>query len=112
MKRLFFIFFIFVFACSKNPTDINSQLIQAVKDGNLDHVKILIAKGADLNTTDDKGGTPLHWAAYYGRKEIAEFLIMHGANLYKKDRNGLTPIDVARLNRKKEMLELFEKYKK
>ncbi len=103
---------LFSFSCSHTSgNDINSQLIEAVKDGDIGRVRVLIAKGANINTTDDKGGTPLHWAAYYGRKEIAKLLLMQGANLYQKDKYGLTPIDVARINQKKEILELFKRYK-
>ncbi len=112
MKKFIVYFLALLFiSCGNYSGDINSQLIQAVKDGDIDQVKLLIAKGADLNTTDDKGGTPLHWAAYYNRKDIAKLLLMQGADLYIKDKYGLTPIDVARINRKKEILKLFEMYK-
>ncbi len=110
-KWLFFIIMAFFFlSCSSPPTDLNSGLIQAVKDGNIDRVRLLIAQGADINTRDNRGGTPLHWAAYYNRKEIAKLLLMQGADINIKDKNGLTPVDVARINRRKEILNLFKKF--
>ena len=113
MIRLVSVIFAFVLlvSCGHSSGDINSQLIEAVKEGDIGKVRVLIAKGAFINATDDKGGTPLHWAAYYGRKDIAKLLLMQGADMYQKDKYGLTPIDVARINQKKEILELFKRYK-
>ncbi len=110
-KILSLLLTLFLFSCSSPPKDINSQLIEAAKEGNLDRIKLLIAKGADINTTDSRGGTPLHWAVYYGNKEIVNFLLMQGANPEKKDINGLTPLDVARLNQKKDIENILKTYK-
>jgi ankyrin repeat protein len=110
-KWVFFIIISFLFiSCNSPPTDLNSSLIQAVKDGDIDRVRLLIAQGADINTRDNRGGTPLHWAVYYNRKEIAKLLLMQGADINIKDKNGLTAIDVARINRRKEILDLLKKY--
>ena len=113
MIRLISLVFALVisFSCGHSSGDINTQLIEAVKDGDIGKVRVLIAKGAYINTTDDKGGTPLHWAAYYGRKDIAKLLLMQGADINQKDKYGLTPVDVARINQKREILELFKRYK-
>lgn len=86
------------------------MLLTASKSGNLDYVKLAIAKGADINTKDEKGSTPLHWATYYEHTEIIRFLLMQGANPYEKDRYGLTPIDVARFNRKERALKIFKEF--
>ena len=40
-------------------------------------------------------GTPLHYAAANGHKEIAELLIEKGADVKAKDEGGKTPLDVA-----------------
>jgi len=36
--------------------------------------------------------TPLHWAAWRGRKEIAELLIAKGADVNVKNKDGGTPL--------------------
>jgi serine/threonine-protein phosphatase 6 regulatory ankyrin repeat subunit B len=47
--------------------------------GHVNAVGVLIANKADVNATDDKGRTPLDWATYYKREDVAELLREHGA---------------------------------
>jgi len=47
--------------------------------GNLDSVKYLVAKGADVNAMNKDGITPLRVATEFGKLEVAEFLKQHGA---------------------------------
>ena len=54
-----------------------------------------LAAGTDVNAKGKNGWTPLHRAAIYGRKEIAELLIAAGADVNAKDRYGETPLDLA-----------------
>ena len=86
------------------------MLLSATKSGNLEYVKLAIAKGANINTKDEKGSTPLHWATYYEYTEIIRFLLMEGANPYEKDNYGLTPIDVAKFNNKRKALKIFKEF--
>jgi ankyrin repeat protein len=58
--------------------------------------RLLIARGADPNSRDVKGSTPLHQASMYGRIEIVRLLIEHGADVEVRDDCGKTPLDVAR----------------
>ncbi len=79
----------------------NLALHQAARIGDLLSVKKLIAMGADVNEKDLFKSTPLHMAAMYGHKAVAEYLIQHGANIdaktYKMDNVALTPLDLAAL---------------
>ena len=64
----------------------------AVMLENLDRVKILVEKGADVNATDNHGQTPLHQAVegvHYsddksGNMEIVKYLVEHGADVNAK----------------------------
>ncbi|MFC1794190.1 ankyrin repeat domain-containing protein [Planctomycetota bacterium] len=68
------------------------SLFEAIKKGDVDQVKLLISKGADINEKDKKGWTPLHSAAWYSHKNIAELLIAEGANIDETDVSGQTPL--------------------
>jgi hypothetical protein len=51
----------------------------------------ILAKEADVNSKDEDGRTPLHWAVESGNKVIIEFLLGKSANINAKDRDGRTP---------------------
>ena len=58
---------------------------EAAAEGNIEAVIQHLANGVDVNAKsedkDGNGGTPLCYAAWHGRKEIAELLIVEGADV-------------------------------
>jgi ankyrin repeat protein len=65
----------------------------AVRSGDIETVKGLLAKGADKNTGDSQFGvSPLSWAALLGQTEIAELLIRNGADVNSRNRDGGTAL--------------------
>ena len=68
------------------------SLHQAVLDGDIDQVRLLTSRGAEVNAEDRTGYTPLFYAAERGQKDVAELLIAAGANVNAKDRSGNTPL--------------------
>ncbi len=93
-----------------DTSDPNNLLIVASQLGDIDRVRLAIAKGADVNYQDEKGGTALHWAVFYGHTDIVKLLLMQGADPLIKDKNGITPVDVAKINGKKKILKLLKSF--
>lgn len=68
------------------PADVNEKdpdgetaLFHAIRGGSLPCVKLLLARGASLDVRGIYGGTPLHYAAGFGRRDILDFLLeRHG----------------------------------
>jgi len=58
-----------------------TPLYEAIHQGHLDVVKLLVAEGADVDHKDLAGWTPLYLAAYYGHLEIVKFLAVQVIHL-------------------------------
>lgn len=78
-----------------------SPLFAAVRAGDVDAVRRLIAEGANPRLSDGRE-TPLHAAARRGPLALVEALIAGGALEWQADSNGRTPLDVARRGRARE----------
>src|SRR6202167_3797068 len=59
--------------------DVNEDLLNAARQGNLDTVKALIEKGAPIEAKTSYGQTPLYLAAMSGREDVVRFLLDKGA---------------------------------
>jgi len=53
----------------------------ASQEGHIDCVQLLLESGAEVDTRNDKGATPLHLAARNGHIEVVQFLIEHHADV-------------------------------
>lgn len=59
-------------------------------------IKLLLAKGGDINAANGGGNTPLHGAAMRGSPAIVEFLLKTGADPARKNARGMTAMDIAK----------------
>jgi len=78
--------------------DTDRLLVEAAKAQNRQTVRMLLAKGVDVNVTLADGSTALHWAAHWGDGETADLLIDAGARVNAANDNGVTPLALACLN--------------
>ena len=85
------------------------DLNQAAVDGELDRVKELVSGGADVNSKNRMGMTPLVVAALNNRTAVCEFLIANGADLNAKDGQGRTALYLAVERGNKDLIELLVK---
>ncbi len=99
---------------TENKSESFKLLHQAAIDGDIEQVKSLISKGADVNEPDPNGLTPLHLAARNGHKTIVDLLIARGADVNAKPkgrvvnwRKGTTPLHEAAKHGHKDVAEVL-----
>ena len=90
--------------------EIDRTLIAAIASDDIEVVKQHLAAGVDVNAKNQVGGTPLHFAALEGRKEIVELLIAKGGDVNVKTEDGLTPLDRATKYQRTETAKLLRKH--
>jgi len=72
-------------------------------------MEILISYGADVNSQNDDGQTPLHAAVHNSDIESARLLLEHGSRLDIKDVHGETPLVLAMSMYHSRMVDLLQK---
>ncbi|GFS56364.1 hypothetical protein NPIL_568051 [Nephila pilipes] len=86
----------------------DNALHDAARNGELEKVRYLIRKGANVNSADKNGWTSLHYAAYVGNLEVVKYLMDSWANLHVKDTVcGRKPVHIAAREGHIDVIELF-----
>ena len=76
-------------------TEKRIALRNAMTKKNIKEIDTLIQSGADLNTINDDGGTPLISAIALGNDQLAKKIIQKGADVNKATSAGVTPLLLA-----------------
>jgi len=82
-------------------------LLGATVRGDVEEVKALLSKGAEVDERDRQHCTPLHVAARWARCEVAEVLIEHGAAVNAYDEYYWTPLTEAAANGSARMVKIL-----
>jgi len=69
-----------------------SPLADRIQSGDRKAALAMIAAGADVNTAQPDGTTPLHWAAYRVDRELVQTLLKKGAKADIVNRYGASPL--------------------
>ncbi len=96
----------------KNETRIEriNSLCAAASQGDLNEIKLLAARGLDLNKGEYDRRTPIHLAASEGHGNVIQYFIDHGVDLNPKDRWGGTPLADALRGKHTKAIELLKKH--
>lgn len=73
-----------------------NSLHKAVSTKNLTQVKTMIQEGADINSIDKAGNTPLMLAVIDNNVHMVRYLLTHTVNLYKKNNNNEIALSLSR----------------
>ncbi len=103
MKQLLIIIFVILTGCTTTKTTellveskaLGISIHDAASQGNINAIKAHIANGANLNSKDESGWTPLHWATSKVHNKAAKMLIAKGADVNIVNKDGLAPLDYA-----------------
>lgn len=81
---------------SESPEKASSKsLLHAVREGDPEAVKALLAEGADVNAKDGDGWTALMLAIVKGHLDAARALLCEGADVHSKNNRGWTALRFA-----------------
>jgi ankyrin repeat protein len=83
-----------------------TALFLAIEHGP-EFVSLLLDAGADVNSQNQAGETPLHQAAEDYDGEVAQLLIDYGADVDASDHYGLTPLHAAAVHGAYEVVEVL-----
>jgi len=109
--KLFCLLLVLVFAAAgsgdEKGNELNKSLLRAATTGDVERVRHLLLKGANVNAKNKDGRTPLHRAAEEGHNELSEILITNGVDVNAQDNFGETPLHFAAVKDHKDIAELL-----
>ena len=84
---------------------LNTLLIEAAVAGNIENVKSLLKRGADVDARNENGSTAMMLAAWSGHLDTVKYLVERGADPSLKNNNGETATMLAIKNGYKDIAD-------
>jgi len=84
-----------------------TPLTEAIRNNNMEMIKMFIEHGADLQKTTSLGESYLHFAAFLNKTELAEYFIDSGLDVNIKKNGNLTPLHIAAVTGYRDVAELL-----
>ena len=107
-KTIFALFVAFLTLVPACRQDVNSELLEAAKNGQTERVRGLLDAGADVDTQNDDGFTALKWAVVRGHTGTVQALLDAGADVDIRDKRGQTPLMIAAEEGQTRVIELLK----
>ena len=85
-----------------------SMIIAAVDHGNVEIVRLLLAKKADVNFRDGFNTTAIVYAASNGELEMVKLLVEAGANVNDNDGKGNSVLSAAKASQEAALISFVE----
>jgi serine/threonine-protein phosphatase 6 regulatory ankyrin repeat subunit B len=82
-------------ASDSNESEISENLIQAVESIDIISLNVLLAEGAQVDTVDEGGNTPLMLAAKIGNPRMVKILLAHQPEIDRTNHSGYTALMIA-----------------
>jgi len=92
-----------------SPTNEGASLLSAASSGDLQELKTLLDRGADVEAQDGNGWTALHWAAQNNHPDVVKELLDRGANMEAQNNDGWTANDLAATEKHIDVVKEFFK---
>lgn len=85
----------------------NRILLYASEKGDINLCHLALQKGANINTQDKEGWTPIIWATRIIYPETVKFLLANGADINTQTNNGWTALMIAVSNDYREIIKIL-----
>jgi ankyrin repeat protein len=95
---------------AKQKNNLNQRLLESFECGKKGQVAALLRKGADVNTRDEAGNTPLVLASLKGYASISRLLLDHGADADLQNKLGYDAHNIALIKRHRPVIEVLEEF--
>ena len=82
-------------ANDSNEFVVSENIIHAVQDIDIVSLNVLLAEGAEVDTVDKEGNTPLMLSAKIGNPRMVKIILAHHPEMDKVNYNGYTALMIA-----------------